>query len=179
MHAATTQPFFFVPSSIKRYRALIDELPGQTYALIDACLEELVPDKMTELGENAACLYKGEPAQQFRHVAPYLARVDHALLDWIVKHIWEPPSWLLLVADTTFADLRKHFRKFVIAIAPSGEEMLFRFYDPRVLPVYLDACTGDEAARFFGPVKIFLCAGDGPGELEGIELVESPFIRVS
>ncbi|MCF6281484.1 MAG: DUF4123 domain-containing protein [Candidatus Polarisedimenticolaceae bacterium] len=29
---------------------------------------------------------------------------------------------------------------------------MFRFYDPRVLRLYLPTCTGNEAKQFFGPI---------------------------
>src|SRR5262249_7471285 len=38
----------------------------------------------------------------------------------------------------------------------AGNELYFRFYDPRVLRTFLPACTGAETKRFFGPVGIYL-----------------------
>ena len=42
---------------------------------------------------------------------------------------------------------------------------MFRFYDPRVLRVYLPTCTGDEAEEFFGPVPEILAESEDGGSL--------------
>ncbi|NVZ67133.1 DUF4123 domain-containing protein, partial [Pseudomonas gingeri] len=33
------------------------------------------------------------------------------------------------------------------------KRLLFRFYDPRVLLIFLPTCTDDEFTRFLGPMK--------------------------
>jgi hypothetical protein len=45
---------------------------------------------------------------------------------------------------------------------PDGKQVYFRFYDPRVLRVYLPTCTVEEMRTFFGPIKCFLTEGDKP-----------------
>lgn len=42
--------------------------------------------------------------------------------------------------------------------------MLFRFYDPRVLRLYLPSCTTEELDRVFGSVERFILE-DGSGEM--------------
>jgi len=37
-----------------------------------------------------------------------------------------------------------------------GKDMYFRFYDPRVLRVFLPTCTPEELSDFFGPIAGFL-----------------------
>jgi hypothetical protein len=39
--------------------------------------------------------------------------------------------------------------------------MLFRYYDPRVLSVYLPTCNPEEVTSLFGPVSRFLMESDG------------------
>jgi len=51
--------------------------------------------------------------------------------------------------------LRKHFRRFLMVQAPSGETLYFRFYDPRVLPIFLGSCDPAELQSVFGPVRLF------------------------
>ena len=38
--------------------------------------------------------------------------------------------------------------------------MYFRWYDPRVLSVYLPTCTAEEFAAIFGPVAAFFLESD-------------------
>jgi hypothetical protein len=46
-----------------------------------------------------------------------------------------------------------------------GRRLLFRYYDPRVLRVYLPTCLPNELETVFGPVKAYLVEGDGGGTL--------------
>ena len=39
--------------------------------------------------------------------------------------------------------------------------MLFRYYDPRVLSLYLPTCNAEEVTSLFGPVSRFLMESDG------------------
>jgi hypothetical protein len=43
-----------------------------------------------------------------------------------------------------------------------GKEMYFRFYDPRVLRVFLPTCTAQEAQDFFGPSKHYVMEAAEP-----------------
>ena len=43
--------------------------------------------------------------------------------------------------------------------APGGERVYFRFYDPRVLRVYLPTCSSSELKGVFGPVGRFVVEG--------------------
>ncbi len=40
--------------------------------------------------------------------------------------------------------------------------MYFRFYDPRVLRIFLPTCDRSQILEFFGPVKIFICEDEDP-----------------
>ena len=48
--------------------------------------------------------------------------------------------------------------------------MLFRFYDPRVMRMYLPTCTAEELAIVFGPVGAYLLEGQDPKALLRLSL---------
>jgi len=52
-----------------------------------------------------------------------------------------------------------HLRRFLTVRTEKGKKLLFRFYDPRVLRLYLPTCTSTELNTFFGPVERFVCEG--------------------
>ncbi|MCK7510897.1 MAG: DUF4123 domain-containing protein [Desulfobacterales bacterium] len=52
--------------------------------------------------------------------------------------------------------LRTHFRRFLMVHDSDGKPLYFRYYDPRVLRVYLPTCTSQELKTVFGPVESFL-----------------------
>jgi len=61
--------------------------------------------------------------------------------------------------------LRRHFRKFLIVHDSEGAPMYFRYYDPRVLRVYLPTCTPEELNTVFGPVSSYVLEGQDPNTL--------------
>ena len=61
--------------------------------------------------------------------------------------------------------VRRHFRKYLMVEAEGDDSRLyFRFYDPRVLRVFLPTCPPESKQAFFGDVERFLFSGPG-GEL--------------
>ena len=40
-------------------------------------------------------------------------------------------------------------------------QLYFRFYDPRVLPVFLPTCDAEQRRQVFGPVEKLYCLSDG------------------
>lgn len=60
--------------------------------------------------------------------------------------------------------LRRHFRRFLRVTDEQGQPLMFRYYDPRVLRVYLPTCTAEELALVFGPVSAYLIED---GEVRG------------
>jgi len=72
-------------------------------------------------------------------------------------------SWGCFVwALADFKALRRHFRRFLMVEDERAKRMYFRFYDPRVLRVFLPTCTTAEALEFFGPIKYFVMEASDP-----------------
>ena len=156
-------------SSLDELRGCLAAGPGSVYAVLDACDEPRVPDKVRELGPTrAVSLYRGSAEIEYWAIAPYLAQLDETLLDWIVGSLWKDPWGIFAVARADLATLRKHFRRFLKVEDPDGKELLFRFYDPRVLPTFLTTCIESEAEQFFGPIERF-CVKDKEGGLRALE----------
>ena len=55
--------------------------------------------------------------------------------------------------------------------------MLFRYYDPRVLRVYLPTCNFDELQTVFGPVMHFIQEGEVPTELLRFQLTNGSLVK--
>jgi hypothetical protein len=130
---------------------------GRLYAVIDACDTPAVPEKARELGEErAVSLYRGSADEMYWAFAPYLFAVDGELLDWIVAELWAEPWGIFAVADEDLEAVRRHFRRFLLVQSPDGEQWYFRFYDPRVLPTFLQASTAEEIAELFGTLSAYV-----------------------
>lgn len=67
-------------------------------------------------------------------------------------------------------ELQRHFREFLQVEDESGKVFFFRFYDPRVLGLYLPTCTPLELRTIFGSVGRFCLEGADAGSLRELEL---------
>lgn len=73
--------------------------------------------------------------------------------------------------------LRRYLRELLIVKDERGKRLIFRYYDPRVLRVYLPTCFTQELQTVFGPIDRFLVEGEDPAALirfgfDGVALLE-------
>lgn len=129
---------------------------GYVYVILDACDAPTVPEKARSLGaERAGSLYNGSSQEDYWAIAPYLCKADSWLLKWIQESLWTEPWGIIAISKADMASVRAHFRKFLVVQSPEGEHWYFRFYDPRVLPVFLESSNEAELREFFGPVQAY------------------------
>lgn len=132
------------------------------YAILDAYDSPSVPEKVREIGlDKGVCLFTGEAETKYWALAPYLAAVDAGLLDWMVQIVWKAPWGVFILSKVPMDGLREHLRRFLMVRLPDGERWYFRYYDPRILPVYLSNCEPPELQQFFGPVRAFAIPNPG------------------
>lgn len=126
------------------------------YAILDAYDSQSIPQKVQEIGKDrGVCLFTGEAETKYWALAPYLVAVDPGLLDWMVQSIWKAPWGVFLLSKLPLHDMKEHFRRFLMVRLPDGERWYFRYYDPRILQIYLSNCESPELQQFFGPVRAF------------------------
>jgi RHS repeat-associated protein len=142
---------------------------GQLFAIVDACAVPEIDGIANRLGsERAACLYLGTAADTYGDNAPYLLQCDGTLLDRIVRDYGDTAWGLFIIADAQFDAVRRHLRQFLRVRSPGGDDWQFRFYDPRILPLFLNSSTPDELNTFFGPIDAFLAVDtQGAGQAAG------------
>ena len=104
------------------------------------------------------CLYRGELAPDMAEVAPYLVYLDpkSEFTDWIISQGWGNHWGIFAVSPADLREVRQHFRSFLTVYDAEGKPLLFRYYDPRVLRVYLPTCNAQELATVFGPVERYI-----------------------
>ena len=137
---------------------------GQLYAVVDACKEPEVPPKCKSLGERAVSLYRGGAEEQYADIAPYLVAMDAAVLSWVKQRLWPRPWGIFIYSDAALEALRTHLRHFLKVKDEQGKQYFFRFYDPRILPPFLESSNREELRQFFGPVRAY-GVGEGDGGL--------------
>jgi len=83
-------------------------------------------------------------------------------------------QFIFLQANASTGDLTEHFSGLLKAMDENGNLFNFRYYDPRILRVYLPTCTEEEKHIFYGPAQIFWAEDRDSGMLEFPDKIEAP-----
>ncbi len=154
-------------ATAKRTAAILSHLATLTvplYCLLDAACDKTIPSLLALAQEQKQCLYDGQSASDLADWAPYLVKLSHgspftkALLDLGWGKGWAS----YFTSNASFEEIRHHFRKFLMIQLQGGQEVYFRFYDPRVLREFLPTAAPEEAAIFFGPAQQWLIEAEEP-----------------
>lgn len=108
-------------------------------------------------------LYKGREEEPMWDAAPYLVRCvrKSEFFNWVIDRGWGDSWGIFVTSKASLEDLCKHFQEFLVVHDEDGKQMYFRFYDPRILPLFLSTCTGTQRVEFFGPVNQVLLEARG------------------
>ncbi|TWI27024.1 DUF4123 domain-containing protein [Paracoccus sulfuroxidans] len=128
----------------------------RTYLLMDAGLHSELWGGFDpgEVDLPCRCLFKGHAAENLKTVAPYLVDLtatgettrfhkEFFSRDWLYE------TGILIQSDIGMDRMWKHFRRFTKVNTPEGTVAYFRFWDPRLLPYFLRACSPSDLDRFF------------------------------
>jgi hypothetical protein len=143
--------------------------PGEdVYAVLDAARDPLVRAKLTATDVRSACLYEGRIPSEIADVAPYLVKLrrDHRFTEQLLESGWGKSWGVFASGPGDFETMRRHFRRFLRVETEAGKTMLFRWYDPRVLRVYLPTCNERELEQLFGPLSAYYAEGADTTRLE-------------
>lgn len=147
---------------IETLRAVASGHNGYLYAVVDACDDPAIQSLVAHLEDKAVCLYRGESEQSYSDIAPYLIPVDDTILDWLLATVWGTPWGFFAVSRMEMSSMRRHFRRFLTITGPSGKELYFRFYDPRVLRHFAESTHLPAAKSFFSLIdSLYVISEDG------------------
>jgi len=90
---------------------------------------------------------------------------DSRLTRHVLEEAWGQRWGLFLRCDASMDKLRRHLRRFLLVKDPGGRRLVFRYYDPRVLRVYLPTCFAGELQEVFGPVESFWTEAEEPSSM--------------
>lgn len=143
------------------------ERDANVYAILDGASIDDLLDKLYHYLPEFVCLYRGELQPDVAEVAPYLMRLtrESAFTDWLLDRGWGNHWGIFAISRENLDALRKHFRRFLRVQDSKGQPMLFRYYDPRVLRVYLPTCDPKELETVFGPVMHYITENESPHDL--------------
>lgn len=110
-------------------------------------------------GQHDSLYLFNKDNEHLKGVAPYIFSLEEGLKDWWLENGWGKAWGVVALTDKNFNECRRHFRKFLLVQTEERKELYFRFYDPRVLKIFLPTCDRTQILEFFGPVKYFIVEG--------------------
>ena len=117
-----------------------------------------------ESKEHYQSLFEGPQGMQLAHFAPYLVRLPQKspLIETLVRQGWGKNWGIYLTCQEPMEELRRHFRHFLMVKLPDRKQVYFRFYDPRVLRLFLPTCTAEQISLIFGPITYYIMEDEKP-----------------
>ena len=125
------------------------------YMILDCARDRRIYSDLMNSHLIYSCLYSGDIAYELEVTAPHLVQLEfedkstHAF----IKRGWGRSWGVFLKSDTRMERLRRHLRTFLTVKSWNGQKLLFRYYDPRILRVYLPTCTTSELQTVYGPIQ--------------------------
>ena len=111
-------------------------------------------------------LLTGPLGKYLDHVAPHLVEIDPAsdyLDSW--SDALGSSAGILFLAEAESPAVFAHLRKLFVVTDEDGAEYSFRYYDPRVLRLFLTSCDVAQAEEFFGPMRLVLVEAEQPATM--------------
>src|SRR6185503_19244818 len=150
----------------KLFEGLLTEEGEELCALLDgASVPGLLGRLESEPSLEMECLLRGELETGMDAVAPYLVKLDpdSEFAHWVIGTGWGHHWGSFVTTRQGFLKLRNHLRALTLIYRRDGTPLYFRYYDPRVLRIFLPTCSPAQLKQMFGPVDAFLAeseAGD-------------------
>jgi hypothetical protein len=149
------------------------------WMILDAARDRAIFRMLLECGLEYSCLYSGTLPPALEIAAPYLVQLEYQdrYTRRFLEQAWGNSWGIILKCDQRLDRLRRHLRQFLVVRDPRGGRLVFRYYDPRVLRVYLPTCNTEDLGKVFGPIQCFWTEGQASGSmlefnLEGGKLVQ-------
>lgn len=132
----------------------------RVYAALDGAAIPGLPGRLGRFACRAECLYLGQNEPDIQAVAPWLLELDAPSgqdepKSWFLNGAAREPWGVLVRSSVPFIVLRRHLRSLNLVRVPQAGTVLFRWYDPRVLPAFLNILDKDQLSRTYGPVESF------------------------
>ncbi len=149
------------------FRSQEGHTPSRTYMILDAARDDKIYPELINSDMENLCLYLGDKAVELAAVAPYLLglRKEGSFAQWLFMNGWGNSWGIFVQSAASFRELHRHFRKFLMVYDEEGTPLYFRYYDPRVLRVYLPTCNEAELRILFGPVERYMIEGEAENQL--------------
>ncbi|HEY7241931.1 MAG TPA: DUF4123 domain-containing protein [Burkholderiales bacterium] len=147
----------------KLFEGLLTEEGEELCAMLDgASVPGLLERFEAEPSLEVECLFRGGLEPGMAEVAPYLVKLDPGgeFARWVVGSGWGHHWGSFVTTRQGFLKLRNHLRGLTLIYRRDGTPLYFRYYDPRVLRMFLPTCSSQQLRQMFGPVDAFLAESE-------------------
>jgi hypothetical protein len=133
--------------------------------LLDAARLGMRLEEAISFDAHYQSLLIGKNDLLLQSVAPYLFLFSEStyLRSWYFMNGWGDSWGVLAESKADFRVLHAHFVKQLLRQNERGEEVYFRFFDPRALHQFLKSCAYSQAEELFGPTEFFIAEDSDPG----------------
>jgi hypothetical protein len=128
--------------------------------VIDTAAAEGSHAKLDAWNVSYHSLFDGTPEESLLEIAPLLiplneldAQARQRVFAWAQGLAFAAPCLSWIETDVGPAALAKHLRRFHVVGLSEGQSLLMRWYDTRILPVWLACMTADQATAFTAHVS--------------------------
>ncbi len=149
------------------------------WMIVDGARDRKIYGFLLDSYLNYSCLYHGEIAPELELAAPYLVQLEHddSYSIKLIERAWGASWGLFLKCDSSMETLRRHLRTLLTVRDQKGKLLLFRYYDPRVLRVYLPTCWPEELKSVYGPIDRFWMEDENPDDLLEFRVQQGKLLR--
>ncbi|MCW8090317.1 DUF4123 domain-containing protein [Alteromonas sp. ASW11-130] len=136
---------------------LFAEEEHNVYAVVDGAACPELRFKLYDWQPISSCLWSGDLEPDIEEVAPYMVKLEKGadITEWLIKEGWGN-HWNIFVSSILNPkEFRKQIRKLQLARSPEGKTLFFRFYDPRVLEIFLPSSDAQQRVDVFMKIERF------------------------
>ncbi len=125
------------------------------YAIVDGASCPELRFKIYDWQPTSGCLWSGKLEPDVEEVAPYMIMLerDTEFTRWLIKEGYQNHWNIFVTSMLEPKAFRKQIRKLQLVRSPDGKTLLFRFYDPRVMEMFLPTCDDKQLAEVFDGIK--------------------------
>jgi len=161
------QSVFQIEFGLSGSCSLSDVLSTQNeplYAVLDTARDPLIYTLLLTSGAYYWCLYAGNSALTMESVAPYLVYLPPGseFLTTIINKGWSKSWGIFLTSGRAPEEIWHDLRRHLFVDIQSKGRVYFRFYDPRVLRMFMPISTNQQRVDFGGIVSSFLMEDEDP-----------------
>jgi hypothetical protein len=146
------------------------------FALFDAARERGIHDRIRHSDFEHDCLFTGQLSADLLATSPYIVRIVPGSVTFsrLIEQGWGRSWGLFLASRAGLYDVRRHLRRLLQVRTEDHKRLFFRYYDPRVLRMFLPTCDPAQLAQVFGPIQRFDMETEDGAHLLRFRLIPEP-----